>query len=76
MTPDQCRMARAALKWSLDDLHERAGVGRATISRFEMGHPVGDKPVRAMRDAFEAARVRFIEKGPFKGGVTRIAAPG
>jgi len=30
-------MARAALKWSLSDLAASAGVGRATVARFELG---------------------------------------
>lgn len=73
MTPAQSRMARAALKWSLTDLAEAAGVGRATVARFELGESVGDGPIAAMRAAFEAKRVRFIEKGRFSGGVSLMS---
>lgn len=30
-------MARAALKWSLTDLAQKSGLGRATVARFELG---------------------------------------
>lgn len=62
-------MARAALKWSIDDLAAASGVGRATIARFELGENVTPDRVSAMRAAFEAKRVRLIEDGPFAGGV-------
>lgn len=69
MTPTQSRMARAALKWSIDDLAAASNVGRATIARFELGENVTAERIAAMRAAFEAKRVRFIEDGPFAGGV-------
>ena len=56
-------MARAALRWSLDDLTTAADVGRATISRFEMGGSVGEKPVTAMRLAMEKAGAKFSRRG-------------
>ena len=37
--PEQCRMARAALRMTVDELAERAGVSHATISRLENDHP-------------------------------------
>jgi transcriptional regulator with XRE-family HTH domain len=74
MTPEQSRMARAALKWSLTDLAAEAGVGRATAARFELGEPVTAETVAALRGAFEAKRVRFIDKGVFAGGVTLMKA--
>lgn len=42
MTPDQCRLARAALRWSIRDLARHANMTPNTISAFE-----NDKPVRA-----------------------------
>lgn len=35
MTPEQCRMARAHLKWSTRDLASRAGINATTVNRFE-----------------------------------------
>lgn len=70
MTPDQSRMARAALKWTLDDLTEATGLGRATLARFELGQPVQAETASKIRGTFEANRIRFIDKGQFAGGVT------
>jgi transcriptional regulator with XRE-family HTH domain len=33
-------MARAALGWSVRDLEAKSGVGRNTISRYEIGHDI------------------------------------
>lgn len=40
ITPIQSTMARAALKWSLNDLAEAANVGVSTVRRFERGETV------------------------------------
>jgi len=69
MTPQQSRMARAALKWSLSDLAEASGVGRATAARFELGESVEAGRVEAMRRAFEASRIHFVETGKWAGAV-------
>jgi predicted transcriptional regulator len=37
ITPEQIRMARAALKWGVRDLGRHAGVSANTVSRFEVG---------------------------------------
>lgn len=74
MDVKQCRMARAALGWSLDDLAVASGVGRRTIAKFESGGSVLPDNIKKLRDAFEARRVRFIDSGPFKGGVTLVRA--
>jgi len=69
MTPVQSRMARAALKWSLSDLADAAGVGRATAARFELGETVAPASVAAMRSAFEAQGVTLVETGKYAGAV-------
>ena len=62
LTKIQCRMARAALGWSAEQLGEHASVGLSTVQRFELG---GSRPTRGtlllIRQAFEAAGVVFIE---------------
>lgn len=40
MRPVHLRMARAALGWSVRDLEAKSGVGRNTISRYEIGHDI------------------------------------
>ena len=62
-------MARAALKWSLSDLAEAAGVGRATAARFELGEAVAPASIAAMRSAYEAVGVGFVETGKLAGAV-------
>jgi transcriptional regulator with XRE-family HTH domain len=56
-------MARAALDWSILDLAARAHVGATTIARFERGKPANLSTLTLIRQAFEAAGVRFTEDG-------------
>lgn len=63
LLPDECRVARAALGWSMSDLAWHAGVVSVnTIERFENGQ---SRPIpatqKALRQAFEEADVRFTE---------------
>ena len=69
MDISQCRMARAALHWSLDDLAAGSGVARRSVARFEAGESVQVETVAKLRDALEAAGVRFIDTGKLAGGV-------
>ncbi len=66
MTPAQCRAARGLLKWTQDDLAEKAKVSVVTIRNFENEKSV---PQRASLDvtrrALEADGVEFI---PENGG--------
>lgn len=62
ITPTQSRMARAALRWSIEDLAERAGVGKNTALRFEdaeEGNPRRSS-MQAIEAAFRKAGVEFI----------------
>jgi transcriptional regulator with XRE-family HTH domain len=56
----QCRMARSALRWSLDDLARQSGISRRTIARFELGGRVTDKTATALLEAFQTAGALFI----------------
>lgn len=53
-------MARAALKWSTQDLAREAGVGANTVNRFEDGQDARVSSVEKMRVALEAAGIEFI----------------
>ena len=72
----QCRMARAALNWTVKDLAEQAQVGISTVVRFEAGR---GKPIvattAAMARTFEAAGIRFIDKGVCFDGDEAEAEP-
>lgn len=63
MNLTQCRMARAALKWKLDDLAEHSGVGRATVARFEAGENVRPEMVETLRACFVRYGIEFINGG-------------
>lgn len=69
MDVTQCRMARAALGWSWDELARAAGVGRRTVARFERGEAVSPGTVETLRKALEAGGCRFLMSGQFKGAV-------
>jgi transcriptional regulator with XRE-family HTH domain len=64
LTPDQCRMARAALKWSREDLAKKSGVAAVTIKGFELlGADSKFSTLIKLQRALEAAGVEFIDEG-------------
>lgn len=63
MSPEQSRMARAALGWSLTQLATEAKIGRATAARFELGDAVQKESVDAIIKAFDDAGLEIIERG-------------
>ena len=70
MKPAQVRMARAALKWSLEDLAEAAKVHRNTITNFENERYAGSpEALSAIRAALEAEGVEFIPENGGGAGV-------
>uniref|UniRef100_A0A7Z0QI15 Transcriptional regulator n=2 Tax=Bradyrhizobium barranii subsp. barranii TaxID=2823807 RepID=A0A7Z0QI15_9BRAD len=77
MKPEQCRMARAALKWSTQKLAEMASVGVNTINRFEDGQDARLSSVDKMKRALESAGVIFLSDGQtIDGGPgVRLAKP-
>lgn len=63
-------MARAALQWSLDQAARAADVSYRTISRLENEQrDIQAAKVAAIRLAFEAAGLRFIDRGADAGAV-------
>lgn len=69
MKPFQCRMARAALAWSTQDLAREAGVGVNTVNRFEAGQDARVSSMEKMRATLEAAGVQFISENGGGAGV-------
>ena len=69
MDATQCRMARAGLGWTLDDLAEASAVNRRTILNFENDGPASAQSLAKLREAFEREGVVFIERGVYVGGV-------
>lgn len=63
-------MARAALQWSLNEAAKAASVSYRTIFRLENEErDVQAEKVAAIRRAYEAAGVRFLDIGEDAGGV-------
>lgn len=62
-------MARTALDWTRQDLATASGVSERTIARFESGESVLPARVKALRHAFEAKGILFIDNGHLSGGV-------
>ncbi len=63
-------MARAALQWSLDEAAKAAGVSYRTIFRLENEQrDIQAEKVAAIRRAFEATGVRFLDAGEDNGGI-------
>lgn len=59
MDARQCRMARTGLGWRAKDLADAAGVGTATIARFELGETINTQSRQRIAEALEAAGARF-----------------
>lgn len=73
ISPAQCRAARGLLGWTQQQLGTEAEVSPSTVKFFEgdkkTTHP---RTVEALRRAFEAAGVEFLERD----GVCRSADAG
>jgi DNA-binding XRE family transcriptional regulator len=74
LSPDQCREARAILKWTRRELADAAGVTLWVVAAFEDGREVLPFYEIEIRAALEAVGIGFpfaIEDGQFKpAGVT------
>ena len=72
ITSDQIRAARALLKWSAEELANEAGVGIATVRRFELDKGVPSGQVRilgALKATLEAGGIEFIGTPEDRPGV-------
>ncbi len=63
ISPEQCRAARVLLDMAAIDLAEGAGVGIATIKRFESGQAVKPATVERLATHLTTAGVIFISAG-------------
>jgi transcriptional regulator with XRE-family HTH domain len=59
MNAEQCKMARAGIGWRAQDLADKAGVGYATVARFESGSPIADTSRDKLQATLQAAGARF-----------------
>lgn len=71
MNVTQCRMARAGLGWSRDDLAKASGLASRTVAKFEDGGTVVPETVETLRAALVAQGVEFINGGTRFGVAVR-----
>ncbi|WP_202943942.1 transcriptional regulator [Methylotenera versatilis] len=72
ITSEQIRAGRALIKWSADELALSAGVGVATIRRFESvaGVPLGQlRVLELVKKSLQNAGVEFIGTPDDRPGV-------
>ena len=72
ITSEQIRAGRALIKWSADDLADAAGVGVATIRRFESiaGVPSGQmRVIELIKNSLQEAGVEFVGTPDERPGV-------
>ncbi len=63
MLASQCRMARAALEFTVQELAEKAGVPKDRILGVEAGEKIKSGTVAKVQAALEAAGVEFTRDG-------------
>lgn len=60
MSPVQCKMARAAVGWSVVRLSQLAGVNKNTVVNFENGKDAYASTANKLHDAFlQTGLIRF-----------------
>lgn len=58
----QCRLARAALNWSLDDLFRVSGLHSNTVNKFENGSDPRASTLRALEAIFTEHGIEFPDE--------------
>lgn len=82
ITGSQCRMARAALRWSIAELADKAGVGISTVQAVEAADDVaaidaaGLETTRDYRAGARAESLSKIGKALERAGVTILPDDG
>jgi transcriptional regulator with XRE-family HTH domain len=61
ITGSQIRAARAALRWSVQELANKAGVSTQTIKRFEIAEGIPQSRTQTLLDVTSALEVGGIE---------------
>jgi transcriptional regulator with XRE-family HTH domain len=69
LSPEQIRMARAALKWGVRDLAKKSGIAANTISRIENGAGSYAATLAQLQATFEKAGIVFLPENGGGAGV-------
>ena len=72
ITREQCKMARAALGWSVRELGARADVTPNTVSNYEVGKNVNLSTVEKLKEALEKGGVMFLYPDALGGPGVRL----
>jgi transcriptional regulator with XRE-family HTH domain len=72
VAPEQVRMARAALKWSVAELARQSEVAPKSIVRFEDGGNVTIETLKKIQGALEKAGITWV---PENGGPPGVRMP-
>jgi transcriptional regulator with XRE-family HTH domain len=72
ITPEQVRMARAALGWGVRELGKRADVAANTVSRYENGMGTTVKTLGQIQAALERGGVVFTPSDATGGPGVRL----
>lgn len=67
MTPEQFRMAKAALGLSNPDLAEKTGLHRNTLNKLDQGSGK-ESTIQLVRLTLEAAGIQFLDHGDVASG--------
>jgi len=71
-TSYQLRAARAILRWSIEDLSQKTGIGTTTLKRFESGDGVPNGHLRnfeTIKGVLEKAGIEFLGSSEEGAGV-------
>jgi transcriptional regulator with XRE-family HTH domain len=70
MTPSQCRAARGLIRWTQEELAQKAAVSIVTVRNFELEKSAPIRAtIEAMRRGLESAGVEFIAENGGGPGV-------
>lgn len=72
ITPEQCRMARAALEMSVRHLAAMAIVSKTTVVHFEKGEEVRKSTMSKLEKAFQDLNIEFIASTKNSGPGVRL----
>ena len=74
MTPDQCRMARTALHWSMKQLASAADLSERTVLKFEKGEHVSHITIETLRQVLVAKGIKLVENGVIASSHEQVPA--
>lgn len=73
LRPWHVRMARAALKWSMDDLKDKTGISKNTLVRLEAGFGVYHSTAIKIEQAFAKEGVSFVYESDTHGAGLQLS---